>query len=57
MRWQAGLWDDAAGSLFDLGMLATRLRRVAEAARMFGAAAAMRKQVGPAEANLSGLAA
>ena len=52
LRWQAGVWDDAAAALADLAVLASRTGIYADAAMLFGAANASWRQVGRIRANL-----
>ncbi|MFN8591164.1 MAG: helix-turn-helix domain-containing protein [Thermomicrobiales bacterium] len=46
LRWAAGIWEDIAASLGDLGALAATVGRGRQAARLFGAAAALREEMG-----------
>ena len=48
LRWDAGVWEDVAGSLADLAVLAAATERPEQAARLFGAAAALREETGQA---------
>jgi predicted ATPase/DNA-binding XRE family transcriptional regulator len=43
-RWDAAAWEDVAGSLADLASLAAAMGRAEQAARLFGAAAAIREE-------------
>ena len=45
-RWDAGVWEDVAASLADLAALAETTGRAEQAARLFGAAAAVREETG-----------
>jgi predicted ATPase/DNA-binding XRE family transcriptional regulator len=46
LRWSAGVWEDVAASLADLAVLAAATGLGEQAARLFGAAAAMREETG-----------
>jgi tetratricopeptide (TPR) repeat protein len=46
LRWDAEVWEDIAASLADLAALASAVERPEQAARLFGAAAAVREQTG-----------
>jgi hypothetical protein len=46
LRWSAGVWEDVAASLADLAVLAAAIELAEQAARLFGAAAAMREETG-----------
>ena len=48
LRWDAAVWEDVAASLADLAVLAAAVARPAQAARLFGAAAAVREETGRA---------
>jgi non-specific serine/threonine protein kinase len=48
LRWDAGVWEDVAASLADLAALAAAVERPERAARLFGAAAAVREETGRA---------
>jgi predicted ATPase/transcriptional regulator with XRE-family HTH domain len=45
-RWEAAVWEDIAASLADLAALAAAVARPEQAARLFGAATAMREATG-----------
>jgi hypothetical protein len=46
LRWDAAVWEDVAASLSDLASLAAATGRAEQAARLFGAAAAVRDETG-----------
>ena len=46
LRWDAAVWEDVAASLTDLAVLAAAVERPRQAARLFGAAEAMREETG-----------
>jgi predicted ATPase/DNA-binding CsgD family transcriptional regulator/DNA-binding XRE family transcriptional regulator len=46
LRWAAGAWEDIAGSLADVAVLAAAVGRAEQAARLFGAADAVREEAG-----------
>jgi hypothetical protein len=46
LRWQAGAWEEVAGSLADLAALAAAVDRMEQAAWFFGAAKAWREELG-----------
>jgi tetratricopeptide (TPR) repeat protein len=46
LRWDAEVWEDVAASLSDLAVLAAAVERPEQAARLFGAAAAVREETG-----------
>jgi hypothetical protein len=46
LRWDAEVWEDVAASLSDLAVLAAAVERPEQAARLFGAAAAVRDETG-----------
>lgn len=46
LRWDAGVWEDVAASLSNLAVLAAAVERPEQAARLFGAAAAVREETG-----------
>jgi tetratricopeptide (TPR) repeat protein len=46
LRWKAGAWEDIAGSLADLAVLAASTGQAEQAARLFGAAEAVRDEIG-----------
>ena len=46
LRWEAGVWEDVAASLADLAVLAAAVERPEQAARLFGAAAAVLEETG-----------
>jgi tetratricopeptide (TPR) repeat protein len=46
LRWEAGAWEDIAASFADLAALAAAVDRPEQAARFFGAAAAVREDTG-----------
>jgi predicted ATPase/transcriptional regulator with XRE-family HTH domain len=46
LRWDAEIWEDVAASLADLAVLAVAVERPVQAARLFGAAAAVREETG-----------
>jgi len=46
LRWAVGVWEDVAASLADLAALAAAAGRAEPAARLFGAAAAVREEMG-----------
>ncbi len=52
LRWQAGVWEDVAASFADLAALAMRVDRPEQAARLFGAADALREEAGRPAVNL-----
>jgi hypothetical protein len=48
LRWDAEVWEDVAASLADLAALAAAVEQPEQAARLFGAAAAVREETGRA---------
>ena len=46
LRWDAEVWEDVAASLADLAVLAAAVEQPEQAARLFGAAAAVREETG-----------
>jgi non-specific serine/threonine protein kinase len=52
LRWQAGVWEDVAACFADLAALAVRAGRAERAARLFGAADALREEAGRPALNL-----
>ena len=52
LRWRAGVWEDVAASFADLAALAARVDKPEQAARLFGAADALREEAGRPAINL-----
>jgi tetratricopeptide (TPR) repeat protein len=46
LRWHAAVWEDVAASFSDLAALAAAVEQPQQAARLFGAAAALREETG-----------